>query len=404
MSQRLTTLLTGLIAAGAATIAALPAQAQDAVKFGWAISKTGPNAGGATISLIPNYEMWVKEVNAAGGLKLGDKRVPITVVEYDDRSSSEEAVRAVERLINQDKVDFLLAPWGTGVNLAVGPVFARAGYPQLATTAVNERAVELGKRWPNSFWFLGQGSAGAGALVEVLSALRKDGKIGTNVAMVSVADGFGIDLSSAGRPLIEKAGFKLVYDKSYPVGTQDMAPIVTEVQRANPDVFIAFSYPPDTLGLTEQSRLLGFNPKVFYTGVGTAFPLYKQRFGANAQGVMGIGGWDASRPELQDYFKRHVAFANREPDRWASPITYASLQMLQQAIEKVGKIDRAAVIKELQTGSFETVVGTMKMKDNVPTNLWWVGQWQDGEFYGIAPATNPGAKAPLFPKPAWTAQ
>ncbi|MFX5999141.1 ABC transporter substrate-binding protein, partial [Acinetobacter baumannii] len=81
-----------------------------------------------------------------------------------------------------------------------------------------------------------------------LTNLRKDGKIGNAVAMVSVADGFGIDLSSAGRPLIEKAGFKLVYDKSYPVGTQDMAPIVTEVQRANPDVFIAFSYPPDTLG------------------------------------------------------------------------------------------------------------------------------------------------------------
>ena len=69
--------------------------------------------------------------------------------------------------------------------------------------------------------------------------------------------------------------FKLAYDKSYPIGTQDLAPIINEVKALNPDVFIAFSYPPDTLALTEQARIAGFNPKVFYTGVGTAFPLYR---------------------------------------------------------------------------------------------------------------------------------
>src|SRR5687768_18569957 len=83
----------------AALAVALPASAQDKVKIGYAISKTGPNAGGATITQIPNYEMWVKDVNAKGGLMIGGKRVPIEVIEYDDRSNSEEAVRAVERLV-----------------------------------------------------------------------------------------------------------------------------------------------------------------------------------------------------------------------------------------------------------------------------------------------------------------
>ena len=69
------------------------AQAQTSVKIGYALSRTGPNAGGAAVTTLPNYEMWVKEVNAAGGLKLGDKRVPIEVVQYDDRSSAEEAAK-----------------------------------------------------------------------------------------------------------------------------------------------------------------------------------------------------------------------------------------------------------------------------------------------------------------------
>ena len=399
-------------AAGLAMIAGLAtfgwgdaAQAQTSVKIGYAISRTGPAAGGAAVTTIPNYELWVKEVNAAGGIKLGDKRVPVEVVQYDDRSSAEEAAKALERLINQDKVDFILPPWGTGLNLAVGPILNKAGYPHLASTAVTDRAPELAKRWPNSFWLLGTSADASKTLVELLVKLRGEGKIGDTVAMVSIADGFGIDLSAAARPALAAAKFKLAYDKTYPVGTQDLGPIVNEVKALNPDTFIAFSYPPDTIAITEQARISGFNPKVYYTGVGTAFPLFKQKFGANAEGVMGIGGWSGDSPAIKDYLARHKASAanGAEPDRWASAVTYASLQMLQQAIERVGKVDRAAVIKDLQTGSFDTVIGKVKLENNMPTNYWWVGQWQDGEFYGVAPAANQGARQPILPKPAWKA-
>lgn len=408
MVSPVTRLAAGMLAiAGAAVFGANDAaQAQTSVKIGYAISRTGPNAGGAAVSTIPNYDLWVKEVNAAGGLKIGDKRLPIEVVQYDDRSSAEEAARALERLISQDKVDFILSPWGTGLNLAVGPILNKAGYPHLAATAVTDRAPELAKRWPNSFWLLGTSADASKTLVDLLVKLRTEGKIGDTVAMTSIADGFGIDLSAAARPALTAAKFKLVYDKTYPIGTQDLGPIVNEAKGLNPDVFIAFSYPPDTLAITEQSRIAGFNPKVFYTGVGTAFPLFRQKFGANAEGVMGIGGWSGDSPAIKDYLARHKAAAanGAEPDRWASAVTYASLQMLQQAIERVGKIDRAAVIQDLQTGTFDTVIGKIKLENNMPTKYWWVGQWQGGEFYGIGPAANEGARSAVVPKPAWKAQ
>src|SRR5262249_46471422 len=115
------------------------------VKIGYAISKTGPYAGGASITTLPNYQVWVTDVNDAGGIMIGGKRVPIEVIEYDDRSNSEEAVKAVERLATQDKADFILSPWSTGLNLAVGPTFNRLGYPHLAVTSVTDRAPELAK-------------------------------------------------------------------------------------------------------------------------------------------------------------------------------------------------------------------------------------------------------------------
>jgi branched-chain amino acid transport system substrate-binding protein len=396
---------TALRLAGAAAAIALAlgssVSAQDKVRIGYAISKTGPYAGGASITTLPNYELWVKDVNAAGGIKLGDKRLPIEVVEYDDRSNSEEAVKAIERLANQDKVDFILSPWGTGLNLAVGPTLNRLGYPHLAVTSVTDKAPELAKRWTNASFWLGTSAQISHALADLLGKLKSEGKIGGSIALVSVADQFGIELASAGREAFKKAGFTLAYDKTYPLGSQDIQPLLKDAMASNADSFVAFSYPPDTLALTEQAQLLKFNPKVFYVGVGTAFPLFKGKFAANAEGVMGIGGWNADSPPLKDYLQRHKAATNKEPDRWASPITYASLQVLQQAIEKVGKVDRAAVSAEVRSGAFDTIIGKVQLKDGLLQEVWGVGQWQGGEFYALAPTTLPGARAAVVPKPEW---
>ena len=387
-------------AALASALFAGGAQAQDTIKIGWAIAKSGPMGAGAAITTLPNYQVWVKDVNDAGGLNVKGKKMKIEVIEYDDRSNSEEMVKAVERLATQDKVDFILPPWSTAMNLAAAPIFNKYGYPHLAVTANTNRSPEMVKRWPNLTFWLGLPSELIDGLVTTLDTLRKDGKIGSKIAMAAVGDQFGIEQSAAAREGFKKAGFEVVYDKSYPFGSQDLQPIVKDAQATNPDVFVAFSYPPDTIGLTDQSKIAGFSPKVFFVGVGTAFPLFKQKFGASAEGVMGIGGSNADLPSLKKYIEHHKAVMGREPDRWASPVTYASLQVLQQAIEKVGKLDREAVIKEINTGSFDTIIGKIQLKDNHYKGVWAVGQWQGDNFYGVAPKQD-GARAPIVPKPAW---
>ena len=97
---------------------------------------------------------------------------------------------------------------------------------------------------------------------------------------------------------------------------------------------------------------------------------------------------------MQDYFARHKAFNKSEPDRWASAATYAGLQALQQAIERVGEIDRAKIMQELKTGTFKTVAGDLKLEGNADKAAWHIGQWQGGEFHAVAPASRAGAKPP----------
>ena len=180
-----------------------------------------------------------------------------------------------------------------------------------------------------------------------------------------------------------------------------MTPLLTEIKSKNADVFIAYSYPPDTMLITEQSRINALNPKVMFTGVGTQFPMFKAKFGAATEGIMAPGGVDFDAPAIKDYFKRHKESAGYEPDRFASTIQYTTLQVLQQAIERVGKIDRAAVTQEIRSGTFDTIIGPVKLENQMLTKLWYVGQWQNGEFYGIAPSNRAGAKPAVIPKPAW---
>lgn len=383
--------------AGAAITASLAfggaAQAADTIKFGAVAPKTGPLAGGAVVTHWPNIKLWVAQVNARGGLKLKDGQRKIEVIEYDDQTNPGETIKAVQRLVTQDKVDFLIGPYGTGFNLAVAPVFAKYGYPLIAMTAITDQIPDLAKKFPGMFFTLGSTTPIVQGLADILSKLVKDGKIGNKIAMVNVADAFGIELANAARPIFKAAGLDVVYDKSYPLGTQDLSPIVKGAKAANPDAFVAWSYPPDTFGLTGQAMVQGLDVKVFYTAVATSFPAYGGKFGAAANNVMGTGGVNPDDPAIKEYMKAHKEITGLDADFWASSSVYASLQILEQAIEGVGEVDRAKVTEYIKSHSFDTILGDITFDEhNNNAKYWTVGQWQDGVYQGVAAVGRDGAK------------
>lgn len=387
--------LAGLIACGGAAAQDAPAS----IKVGYAISLSGPQSAGAMLTTVPNYRLWIDDVNKAGGLMLKkyNKRIPLEAVEVDDRSNNEDMVRLVERMMSVDKLPIVLSPWGTGPNLQVAPTFAKYGYPQIMGTAGSDKLEALVEKFPTMFWFLSKPSEQISALVDVLADLKKQGKINDQVSVFVVQHPFGVEYSASLKPSLAKAGFKIAYETSYALGVADLSAQINAAKGAKPDTLIAISYPPDTFMITEQSIANGFTPKVRFLGVGTAFPNYKAKFGDKVNGIFGLGGFDPSAPGMKEYFERHKAVnKGAEPDRWASPNTYAGLQVLQQAIERVGEIDNAKILQEMKTGTFKTIIGDIKLAGNRNPSLWHVGQWQNGEFYGLAPASRPGAKQPMF--------
>ncbi|PPR65467.1 MAG: Leu/Ile/Val-binding protein [Alphaproteobacteria bacterium MarineAlpha3_Bin7] len=377
-----------------------PAVNADTIKIGASAPKTGPLAGGSTVTFWPNVKLWVKQVNDSGGIKLKSGKAKIELIEYDDRTNPGEAIKNIQRLATQDKVDFILAPYGTGFNLATAPIFAKFNYPLITHTAITDKVEALTKRYSNIFFTLGTTTDFAGSVATVLGKMKAAGTIGNKVAMVNVADAFGIELANAARPIFKKAGFDIIYDKSYPLGSPDLSPIIRGAKGVKPDAFVAWSYPPDTFGLTAQAKVQGLNVKAYYTAVATAFPAFGGKFGKSAEGILGAGGINPDTKAMKDYFASHKAVTGKTPDYWASGMVYATFQILRTAIEAVGTKDRKAVTAYVKSNTFNTVMGKISFTNQINKKYWTVGQWQNGKFYGVSSTGRSGEKAAKV-KPKW---
>jgi branched-chain amino acid transport system substrate-binding protein len=386
------------VLAGTAASAALPALGQGAapVRIGYAMARTGPWSTGAQVSQEPNYLLWAEQVNAAGGLSVKGTKRPIELFGSDDRSDIETCVRTYEKLMGSDKVDLILPPWGSNANFAVAPIANKAGYPFLAPTALSRRLVEM--KLPYFFLLLQQPKPMMDALVGMLKANGAK-----SAAVIYVDDLFGLENYAALKVALAGSGITLVDDKSYPLGVKDLAPVLRGIKDKNPDAFIGLTYPPDTILASRQSKEIGFNPKFFYASVGTAFQLYRNVMQAGAEGVLGMGSWNAKTSAgAKAYFDAHVKKfgAAKEPDRWASGHCWAGLEILSNAVAKVG-LDRKAIRDYVASTTHKTIVGDVRFEGSenvgVPGS---VSQWQKGEFEVVWPKAR--ATAPLnTAKPAW---
>ena len=396
-APRRRSVLQALAAAPAALAFPAILSAQPApVRIGYSMSRTGPWTTGAQVSQEPNYLLWAEQTNAAGGLNVKGTKRPIELISSDDRSDMETVVRTYEKLMGSDKVDLVLPPWGSNANFAVAPLANRFGYPFLAPTALSRRLVEM--KLPYFFLMLQQPKSMMDALVDMLKANGVK-----SVAVVYVDDLFGLENYAALKVALGGTGISMVEDKSYPLGVKDLSPVLRSMKDKNPDAFIGLTYPPDTILASRQSKEIGFNPKFFYASVGTAFQLYRNVMGAGAEGVLGMGSWNGkTSPAAKAYFDAHVKKfgAAKEPDRWASGATWASLEILTNAVGKAG-LDRKAIRDYVASTEHSTILGKIRFagSENVGTP-GTVSQWQKGEFEVVWPKAS--ATAPLVAaKPAW---
>jgi len=379
-----------------------PMDIPEEIVIGNAIAVSGPNNAGAALTQIPSYDLWVEDVNAAGGIYVAeyDAQIPVRIERVDDTSDIGTAVSLVQQMLADENIDFIFPPWGTASNFAIAQDISDAQSPVIGCTVGSRDLVESASDYPYFYTLLNQAHQQGAGLVELLQELGV-----ATVAIIHHDDLFGIEFNEVVEPALVDAGIEIVYQETYPVNTEDLSQTLRAVQDANPDAFLAFSYPPETFLLTGQAIEIGYSPNLFMAAVGVAFPAFRDAFGPAAEGIVGTGAWNPNVgiEGAQGYYDRHVAMHGAEPDRWASAACYATGQVLQQAIEAAGTLDPVAVKEALDTAEFSTILGAFRFENQLnPVYPGQIGQWQNGEFEIVAFADDRTAE-PTYPKPAWPA-
>jgi branched-chain amino acid transport system substrate-binding protein len=382
------------------TIPTASAKAPDKIIFGNPIALSGINVAGAMMSQIRAYDLWVEDVNAEGGIYVKEygKKIPVEIIRYDDKSDVGTAVKLTEKLLLQDKVHFILPPWGTASHFAIAPVVTKYKSPVIGITASSIKLKELAPKVPYMFILLNQPDEQGQALVDLCVELGVK-----SAAVIHHTDLHGIECAGAVLPQLAVSGIDVALYKSYPLGAKDLSPLLKKVKAANADALIGFSYPPGTFLMTQQMMAIGLNPKLFYTTVGVAYPDYRDAFGAKTvEGIMGAGTWNPKLPYpgVKEWYDRYVKRWGVEPDRWGTAGGYATGEIMQKAIEIAGTLDPVKVRDVIARENFDTVLGPVKFENQFNISYpGMVGQWQDGEFLVVDKATRQAK--PIYPKLAW---
>jgi branched-chain amino acid transport system substrate-binding protein len=397
--------LTLVLSGWVQTTSALAAdeKAPDKIRIGCAIALSGPSAIGGITTQVNPYKLWVADTNQKGGIFVPkyNKRIPVDLIIYDDRSDIETSVKMAEKLIVEDKVDFMLPPWGTASNFAIAPVATKYKHPMMGITVSSPKLDERLASTPYFFVVLGQPAR----LVPSTVALMQEVGV-KSVAVIYLSDMFGLEHVDLVKEYVGKTDIKMPILQSYPPETQDLSPLIKRVEAEKVDAFLNYGYPDQTFLINKQMPALGYNPKFFQNGVGTQFTSYRDAFGA--PGVDGVFGNWALTPKMpypgaREYFEGYKKMFNEESAMGGEPAAYASLQILEQAIQKVGDLNREKIRDVIAKDTFDTIIGPMRFEKGI--NVQWpgdIGQWQKGVYEVVMPKQFRTA-TPIYPKPNWPA-
>ncbi len=214
---------TFLAAAALAPATRLAVAADNPVRIGYSMCLTGLFAQAAP-SQVNAYELWKDQVNAAGGLEIGGQRRPVEFVSYDDQSNPANAVRIYEKLITEDNVDLLAAPWSTPIHLAIAPVLAKHKFPMVGNTAAS---VKLREVKPGYIWF--PTAVIPDKVGEELAAFMAKENVKTAAVFANVLP-LAQEIKAYLLPALEKNGIKLVANEGLQV--KHISPAGIELMKA----------------------------------------------------------------------------------------------------------------------------------------------------------------------------
>lgn len=395
-----------LLLAGALLVGAPPALAADTIVFGAAISITGKTAKEGEYTR-DGYQFAMDTINARGGIKVGGKPYRIALKYYDDETKPERSAQLFERLINEDKVNLLLGPYGSSPTATAAPIAERYKIPMVEANGSAESIFSKGYRY--SFAILSPAKLYLRSIVDLVRSVDPAAK---TVAILGENESFSKEVAAGAAEYAKQKGMDVVYDELYPSNAQDLSALLTAIKGKHPDVVLGSGHLQDSLLTVSQSKDLGLSPKAMGFSVGPSSPEFRANLGRSADYVYGATQWtDALKYNGDDPWKTPKAFNDaflaKHPAYKTVPYqvaeSAAAVVAYQHAIEKAGTIEPTKVRDAMAGLDVMTFYGRIKF-DSRGVNVYKpmaLEQYQpDGKKYTVWPP-DVAEKRPLYPMPPW---
>ncbi len=295
------------------------------ILFGAPISLTGSTAkeGGLTRD---GYELWKETTNANGGITVAGKHYMVATKYYDDESNAQKSATLADKLINEDKIDFLMGPYGTAPTLQVSTIAEKNKMPMIEGNGAAESIFSQGYQY--TFAVLSPAKNYMKGLIEMAVAQTPKP---TTVAILTADDPFSVEVADSARTLSTANGLQVVYYAKYPNNATELRAPITEAKAKNPDLFLNSGHLAESLAIMQQAKELGFSPRGFGFSVGPSIPDFQTTLKADSNFVFGGSQWTADlKFNGDDLFKTPANYYDMYVKRYNYEPAYQSALVVEQ--------------------------------------------------------------------------
>lgn len=359
------------------------ARAADTLAIGVHASFSGAGAAFAE-GMLAATEFAAEDANKAGGLEVAGRRYKIEIKQYDDRYRAQDAVTAMDRLMIQDGIKFVVGPMGSAAAVAT-KAQTTGGKVITMTLAFSPRA--LGPDAPYAFRTVI--TTGEFSEPQIAWLAKKVGA--RKVVALLPNDETGQQMGAGNQASYAKYGAKLQVEY-FERERVDFVPLLTRVLMGADALEIGGNSPTTAGLIVKQARELGYAGPIFVTGGDVTSEVVKVAGKQAAEGMYVHLPIDAALPETAAYIARFKAKYGPNMNAF-SPFFYAGLQMLFAAMEKAGTVDDTTKIAKALEGlsNFPTVVGkanwTGESRYGISHQIdlpFYIGQVKDGAVVPVA--------------------
>jgi branched-chain amino acid transport system substrate-binding protein len=362
-----------------------------ALTVGAALSQTGMYALQGQQAL-QGLCLWVEETNAHGGLFVPERRqaVSLQLIAYDDHSRRTDVERLTAQLINDDRVDFLIGPYSSGLVYAAAAI-AEAHQKLLWNHGGSSDAImRQGFRWsvhlptPASGYFAG-----------LFVCLLRHGMEAGGVAIVKRHRGtFSTEVAAGAQQQAERDGFTMLPPFIYPDDPNHLASLAEALVAADPAVLIAVGRYDDDVALIRTMAQMSCGVKVI-AAVGAPMQAFWTDLQAMADGCIGPSQWEPGAARAPDVGVSSAVFIERFRQRFGQIPDYPAAQayaaglILQHCVALAGTYSDVTLRAAADTLTYRTFYGDFRLEAETGRQVGHetlLVQWQGSKKQVVWPA------------------